>query len=84
MLTIGSEVLVRTLKRRGVVVEMLKVGVYRVQVGAMTITAREEDLEAPAPSKKKKGRQTPTSANVGLDGVRRPRVPSQRRSICTG
>ena len=53
-----SDVLVRTLKRRGVVVEMLKAGVYRVQVGAMTITAGEKDLEAPAPSKKKKGRQT--------------------------
>ena len=39
MLTIGSDVLVRTLKRHGVVVEMLKGGVYRVQVGAMTITA---------------------------------------------
>jgi DNA mismatch repair protein MutS2 len=62
MLTIGSDVLVRTLKRRGVVVEVLKVGVYRVQVGAMTITVGETDLEAPAPSRKKKGRQTPASA----------------------
>ena len=50
MLTIGSDVLVRTLKRRGVVVEVMKAGVYRVQVGAMTITAREEDLDVPAPS----------------------------------
>jgi DNA mismatch repair protein MutS2 len=70
MLTIGSEVLVLTLKRRGVVVEMLKVGVYRVQVGAMTITAGEKDLEAPARSKKKKSRQAPAS-----DGVERDRDP---------
>jgi DNA mismatch repair protein MutS2 len=60
MLSIGSEVLIRTLKRRGVVVEMLKAGVYRVQVGAMTITAGEKDLEAPALSKKKKGHQAPS------------------------
>ncbi len=85
MLTIGSDVLVRTLKRRGVVVEMLKAGVYRVQVGAMTITAGEKDLEAPAPSKKKKGRQTPASAECrarsASGGSRRP---SRRRSTCTG
>lgn len=65
MLTIGSDVLVRTLKRRGVVVEVLKVGVYRVQVGAMTIIAREEELEEPAKSKKKKkSRQTAAPASV--------------------
>ena len=62
MLTIGSDVLVRTLKRRGVVVEILKAGVYRVQVGAMTITAGEKDLEAPTLSKKKKGRQTASAS----------------------
>ncbi len=78
MLTIGSEVLVRTLKRRGVVVETLKVGVYRVQVGAMTITAREDDLEAPAPSKKKNRRQTPASAEVEHD--RRPVVSTSEPS----
>jgi DNA mismatch repair protein MutS2 len=67
MLTIGSDVLVRSLKRRGVVVEMMKAGVYRVQIGAMTITAGENDLEAPAPSRKKKGRQTAASAAVERD-----------------
>ena len=56
MLAIGAEVLVLMLKRRGVVVETLKVGVYRVQVGAMTITAREEELDVPAASKKRKRR----------------------------
>lgn len=58
MLTIGSEVLVRTLKRRGVVVEAMKDDVYRVQVGALTITAREDQLDVPVPSKKKRGRPT--------------------------
>ena len=67
MLTIGADVLVLTLKRRGVVVEMLKAGVYRVQVGAMTITAADKDLEAPAPSRKKKRRQTSASAGVERD-----------------
>ena len=72
MLTIGSDVLVRTLKRRGVVVEMLKAGVYRVQVGAMTITASEKDLEVPTPSRKKKGRQT--TAPAGTEPSSRPVV----------
>ena len=86
MLTIGSDVLVRTLKRRGVVVEMLKAGVYRVQVGAMTITAGEKDLEAPAPSKKKKRpsdacvRRVPSAISHPVAVER----PSRRRSTCTG
>ncbi len=53
MLTVGSDVLVRSIRRRGVVVETLRDGVYRVQVGALTVTAREEELELPAPSKKR-------------------------------
>ena len=73
MLTIGAEVLVRTLKRRGVVVQTMKDGVYRVQVGAMTITAHEEDLDAPAPAKKKKSRQTTVSA---VDRENRPAAPA--------
>jgi DNA mismatch repair protein MutS2 len=64
MLTIGSDVLVLTLKRRGVVVETLKAGVYRVQVGAMSITAREDELEAPATSKKKR-RQSAAPVEIG-------------------
>ena len=67
MLTIGCDVLVRTLKRRGVVVEMLKAGVYRVQVGAMTITVGERDLEASALTKKKKGRQAPAAESAKRD-----------------
>ncbi len=66
MLTIGLDVLVRSLKRRGVVVEALRVGVYRVQVGSMTITAREEELDVPAPSKKK-ARQATARESAGCD-----------------
>jgi len=66
VLTIGAAVLVRTLKRRGVVVETMKDGVYRVQVGAMTITAREGELDLPAPSKKK-GRRTIVPEGVGRE-----------------
>lgn len=62
-LTIGSDVLVLTLKRRGVVIETLKAGVYRVQVGAMTVTAHEEELQPPAPSKKQ--RRTGVRADRG-------------------
>ncbi len=57
MLAIGATVLVRTLKRHGVVVDVLKAGVYRVQLGAVTITAREGELDAP-PAKKKPRKTT--------------------------
>lgn len=63
MLTIGSDVLVLSLKRRGVVVEVVKAGLYRVQVGAVTVTSREDEIEVPAPSKKR--RQRPASATPG-------------------
>ena len=66
MLTIGAEILVRTLKRRGVVVEAMKDGVYRVQVGALTITAREDQLDVPVPSKKK-GRRARVPEGVGRE-----------------
>jgi len=66
MLTVGADVLVRTIKRRGLVVEAMKDGVYRVQVGAMTITAREDDLDVPAPSRKK-GRRAIVPEGVGRE-----------------
>lgn len=53
-LAAGLEVRVRTLKRRGVVVAAMNGGVYRVQVGALVITAGEADLEAEKPTKKKR------------------------------
>jgi DNA mismatch repair protein MutS2 len=63
MLAIGTDVLVRTLKRRGVVAEVLRAGVYRVQVGALSVTAREDELDAPPPSKKKKRQAIPPVGN---------------------
>ena len=57
MLTVGAEVIVRALRKRGTVTSVLGPGVYRVAVGAMTTTASEEELELPpAPSKKKAAR----------------------------
>lgn len=61
MVAIGSDVVVRSLKRRGVVIEALKAGAYRVQVGALVITAREADLEVPAPSRKTRRRPSAPS-----------------------
>ena len=56
MQTPGTDVVVKALKKRGVVIAVLKAGVYRVQVGALSVTAREDELEAPPPGKKKKKR----------------------------
>jgi DNA mismatch repair protein MutS2 len=64
MLAIGSDVLVRSLKRRGVVIEALKAGAYRVQVGTLVITAREADLEVPAPSRKTRRRPSAPSGTL--------------------
>lgn len=50
----GTDVVVRALKKRGVITAVLKPGVYRVQVGALTMTAREDELESPPASKKKR------------------------------
>ena len=65
MLTAGAEVIVRALRRRGVVASVLSPGVYRVQVGAMTMTLREGELDAPPPSKKKKRKQEPRARATG-------------------
>lgn len=50
--TVGADVIVKALRKRGVILAELKPGVYRVQVGALTMTAREEELETPPVSKK--------------------------------
>jgi DNA mismatch repair protein MutS2 len=49
----GESVSVRSLKRAGVVLEVLKPGLYRVEVGGMTVQCREDEL-TDAPQKKKK------------------------------
>lgn len=67
VLTAGAEVIVRPLKRRGVVASVLSPGVYRVQVGAMTMTVREGDLDAPPLSKRKKPKGPGVRAEGGPD-----------------
>lgn len=59
MLKPGAEIVVRALSKRGVIADVLKPGVYRVQIGALTVTAREDELETPPPSKKKRRAQLP-------------------------
>ena len=43
-LSAGTEVIVLSLNRRGEIERCLRAGVYRVRVGGMTATVREEDL----------------------------------------
>ena len=69
MRTAGAEVVVRALGRRGTVTTVLSPGVYRVQVGALAITAREEELDTPpAPKKRRKQRPAPVESTTG-EGV---------------
>jgi len=58
--SIGSSVVVLTLgKKRGVVVEAGRGGHYRVRVESVTVSCREEDLEAPSePRGRTRGRAT--------------------------
>jgi len=51
----GTEVVVLSLNRRGEVEACLRAGVYRVRVGGMVTTVREQDLR-PATTKKVRGR----------------------------
>lgn len=65
---VGSDVVVRSLgNKRGVVLDVGRGGRYRVQVESVTLTCREQDLEAPeAPrrgSKTKVKRQEPVESS---------------------
>ena len=71
----GAEVVVTALKKRGVVLAELKPGVYRVQVGALTMTAREEELESP-PASKKARRRSPVPATTTGEGPQETDVPT--------
>jgi len=51
----GTEVVVLSLNRRGEIEACLRAGVYRVRVGGMVTTVREQDLR-PATTKKVRGR----------------------------
>ena len=71
MLTIDAPVIVKALKKHGVVTAVLKAGVYRVQVGALSVTAREDELEAPPPPKKKRRIEPPVTEGTGEGAVDR-------------
>jgi DNA mismatch repair protein MutS2 len=57
---LGDEVLVRALKRRGAIIEVLPSGLYRVRVGALVTLVRGDDIEAVAPKRRKKSAAPPT------------------------
>jgi DNA mismatch repair protein MutS2 len=67
----GAEVIVRSLRKRGVVTAVLKAGVYRVQVGALSVTAREDELDAPPPAKKKRRVEPQVTDGTGEGAVDR-------------
>lgn len=68
MLTLGQDVLVRPLKRRGTIVGILKPGTYRVQLGAIVMTAREDELEPAAEGKRKKRAASPPVTSATGEG----------------
>jgi DNA mismatch repair protein MutS2 len=72
----GTEVIVKALRKRGVIAAELKPGVYRVQVGALTMTAREDELETPPASKKGRRRSPVTAAPTTGEGPQESGVPT--------
>jgi DNA mismatch repair protein MutS2 len=70
----GSDVLVKALRKRGVILAELKPGVYRVQVGALTMTAREDELDTP-PVSTKAPRRSPAPSMTG-EGPQEGGVPT--------
>jgi DNA mismatch repair protein MutS2 len=72
----GTEVIVKALRKRGVIAAELKPGVYRVRVGALTMTAREDELETPPASKKGRRRSPVTAAPTTGEGPQESGVPT--------
>ena len=74
----GTEVLVRALKRRARVVECVREGVYRVQLGGMIATVRDDEIE-PVAQKKKKRRtgEAPVSSATDDAGLSPFDVPAR-------
>jgi DNA mismatch repair protein MutS2 len=72
----GTEVIVKALRKRGVIAAELKPGVYRVRVGALTMTAREDELETPPASKKARRRSPVTAAPTTGEGPQESGVPT--------
>ena len=76
MLQEGTEVIVKALKKRGVITAELKPGVYRVRVGALMTTAREDELETPPVSKKARRRPSAAAAPTTGEGPQESGVPT--------
>jgi DNA mismatch repair protein MutS2 len=72
----GTEVIVKALRKRGVIAAELKPGVYRVRVGALTMTAWEDELETPPASKKGRRRSPVTAAPTTGEGPQESGVPT--------
>ncbi len=77
----GTEVLVRTLKRRGRIVERLKDDVYRVQLGSLVTTVRERDIEPVAKTKKRRPPPPIISPSSDFDAIDSPHRDAPPRSI---
>ena len=74
--TIGADVIVKALRKHGVILAELKPGVYRVQVGALTMTAREDELDTPPVSKKARRRSPTLAATTTGEGPQESGVPT--------
>jgi len=70
----GTEVVVLSLNRRGEVEACLRAGVYRVRVGGMVTTVREQDLR-PATTKKARNRPHGSDAQPGAAASQGPPEP---------
>ena len=66
----GAEVTVKALKKRGVITAVLKPGVYRVQVGSVFVSAREDELDTPpAPRKRRRAEAQTYEQPAGVSDV---------------
>ena len=70
----GTEVVVLSLNRRGEIEACLRAGVYRVRIGGMVTTVREQDLR---PATTKKPRRAPRNSEEQPEATTR-QEPSQR------
>jgi DNA mismatch repair protein MutS2 len=73
-LSAGTEVVVLSLNRRGEIEACLRAGVYRVRIGGMVTTVREQDLR---PATTKKPRRAPRNSEEQPEATTR-QEPSQR------
>ena len=73
----GTEVLVRTLKRRALVIECVREGIYRVRLGGLIATVREEEIEPVAQKKKRRTEEVPVSPVTNGADLSASEVPAR-------